>query len=370
MPARMRESLSPFDDGAHWSPLGRNLPTAWVTDLLVHGDDLIAATQGRAIWVLDDVTPLRQTDAGYRSCASVHTRGRVARAFRQQRRHAAAAGNTARRESAGGRDHRLLARCERKRSRDARYKRWKGSAGAAFREQREAREPRAKRYFAAAWLKPPRPLETTAGFHRFVWNFHAGRPPAISYSYSMAAVWGRDTPTKPEGPYVLPGNYTVVLSANGHTYSAPLHVAEDPRIKVTAADLKASFDLSQRIAQLLAQTREGYGERKSVLKQLDALFPDEKSSNSEEDDTDTQAPEEKKPADTLHALGRQVRQKPAAGAPTFELVDAILTSVESISRPSMPRRRRRSARSSTTRHRSLRTFSAVGRILKRGPCPP
>src|SRR4029077_18078643 len=51
-----------FDDGAHWQSLRNNLPTALVNDLLVHGDDLIAATQGRAIWVLDDVTPLRQHD--------------------------------------------------------------------------------------------------------------------------------------------------------------------------------------------------------------------------------------------------------------------------------------------------------------------
>ena len=49
-----------FDDGDHWQSLQRNLPPAWVRDLLVHGDDLIVATQGRAIWVLDNVAPLRQ----------------------------------------------------------------------------------------------------------------------------------------------------------------------------------------------------------------------------------------------------------------------------------------------------------------------
>ncbi|MBL6749845.1 MAG: hypothetical protein ISP90_04950, partial [Nevskia sp.] len=52
-----------LDDGAHWQPLQLNLPAAWVRDLLVHGNDLIAATQGRAIWVLDDVSPLRQLAA-------------------------------------------------------------------------------------------------------------------------------------------------------------------------------------------------------------------------------------------------------------------------------------------------------------------
>ena len=53
-----------FDDGDHWQGLQQNLPTAWVRDLLVHGDDLIAATQGRALWVLDDLSPLRQLTPG------------------------------------------------------------------------------------------------------------------------------------------------------------------------------------------------------------------------------------------------------------------------------------------------------------------
>ena len=52
-----------FDDGSHWQALQRNLPVAWVRDLLVHDNDLIAATQGRAIWILDDLSPLRQLDA-------------------------------------------------------------------------------------------------------------------------------------------------------------------------------------------------------------------------------------------------------------------------------------------------------------------
>src|SRR5262249_32197479 len=52
-----------FDDGDHWQALQLNLPTASVRDLAVHGDDLVAATFGRALWILDDVSPLRQLDA-------------------------------------------------------------------------------------------------------------------------------------------------------------------------------------------------------------------------------------------------------------------------------------------------------------------
>ncbi|OLE66492.1 MAG: hypothetical protein AUG09_07240, partial [Acidobacteria bacterium 13_1_20CM_2_68_7] len=52
-----------FDDGVQWGSLQRNLPSVIVTDLLVHDRDLIVATMGRAIWVLDDLTPLRQAAA-------------------------------------------------------------------------------------------------------------------------------------------------------------------------------------------------------------------------------------------------------------------------------------------------------------------
>src|SRR6185295_9469742 len=47
------------DDGTTWQPLQLNLPRTAINDLAVKGKDLVAATQGRALWVLDDLTPLR-----------------------------------------------------------------------------------------------------------------------------------------------------------------------------------------------------------------------------------------------------------------------------------------------------------------------
>ena len=52
-----------FDDGAHWQSLRCGLPTVPVSDLLVKGDDVVISTQGRAFWVLDDVSPLRRIAA-------------------------------------------------------------------------------------------------------------------------------------------------------------------------------------------------------------------------------------------------------------------------------------------------------------------
>src|SRR2546422_10847725 len=49
-----------FDDGAGWQSLQRNLPVVPIHDLVVKDNDLVAATHGRAFWILDDLTPLHQ----------------------------------------------------------------------------------------------------------------------------------------------------------------------------------------------------------------------------------------------------------------------------------------------------------------------
>ena len=53
-----------LDDGAAWQRMESNLPVAPIYDLLIKDDDLVVATHGRAFWILDDVTPLRELAAG------------------------------------------------------------------------------------------------------------------------------------------------------------------------------------------------------------------------------------------------------------------------------------------------------------------
>ena len=60
-----------FDRGDHWTSLQLNLPRITVNDITVHGTDLAIATWGRGLWILDDVTPLRQMAAVRASTAPV-----------------------------------------------------------------------------------------------------------------------------------------------------------------------------------------------------------------------------------------------------------------------------------------------------------
>ena len=55
-----------FDDGDHWQSLRLNMPATSIRDLVIKDDDLVVGTHGRGFWILDDITPLRQIDAGDR----------------------------------------------------------------------------------------------------------------------------------------------------------------------------------------------------------------------------------------------------------------------------------------------------------------
>ena len=100
-----------FDAGDHWQSLQLNLPASSMRDLWVHGDDLVLGTYGRSLWILDDITPLRQLATGAPSDRrqAVRTGAGDSRAVGRERRHAAAGRSARGAKSAGRRDHRLLA---------------------------------------------------------------------------------------------------------------------------------------------------------------------------------------------------------------------------------------------------------------------
>lgn len=233
-----------LDDGARWQPLQLNLPHAWVRDLLVHGDDLIAATQGRAIWILDDVTPLRQLAQGDGALLAG-----PAHLFTPQLAWRVHANNN--------RDTPLPPETPAGRNPPAGvpidYWLGPGTRGAVTLEIRDDtgklvrrfssdEKPQpvdADRYFEEDWLRPEPRLAATPGMHRFVWNLRRARPRAMRYEYSMRAVFGEDTPTAVDGAFVLPGRYTVELRTGSEDLRAPLTIRLDPRVHASAAALEA-----------------------------------------------------------------------------------------------------------------------------------
>jgi hypothetical protein len=101
------------------------------------------------------------------------------------------------------------------------------------------------------WIRPPRSLLTQRGLHRFLWDMHYTPLPAVEPEYPMSAV-NRDTPPSPTSPWVVPGEYTVVLTVGGKSYTQPLTVKMDPRVKMSRTELEEQLTLSQQLSDVRA----------------------------------------------------------------------------------------------------------------------
>ncbi|MFO1515580.1 MAG: hypothetical protein U1F22_01420 [Lysobacterales bacterium] len=262
-----------FDDGAHWQSLQRNLPRAWVRDLLVHGDDLIAATQGRALWVLDNVSPLRQMDRApahgqlFAPATALRLRGSQNKDTPLPPEEPVGTN-----PPQGAMFDYWLARPARGEValevRDAQDRLVRRFASSDQPEGLDVED----RYFAQAWVRPRAPLSAAAGMHRFVWNLRYPRPQAAQYGYSIAAIWGEDTPVVPEGPLVPPGDYRVSLSVDGKaTSTQTLHVVADPRRAFDAAAAQSALAFSQELQAALQRDYAAQLEVRWLSKQSAAL---------------------------------------------------------------------------------------------------
>ncbi len=260
----IRGAFVSFDDGGHWQSLSLNLPNVRVSDLLVHDNDLIASTVGRAIWVLDDVTPLRQLSSAVLAAPAHLFAPEVAyRVHPNNNRDTPLPPGTPQGQNppagalidywlgAGAHGPVTLALYDAK-----------GRLVRSFSSDEKPRHIHADRYFTADWLKPAERLSASPGMHRFAWNLRYQRPQAVSYEYSMAAVFGEDTPTAVDGPFVLPGSYRIVMTVDGQSYTAPLVVKLDPRVHVSTADLRSLLSFSQTADSGLARVRTLYDAKK------------------------------------------------------------------------------------------------------------
>jgi photosystem II stability/assembly factor-like uncharacterized protein len=253
-----------FDDGDHWKPLQLNMPVVSVTDLDVHGNDLVASTYGRALWILDDLSPIREMSVGAKEKLAADAylfppaaATRVRWDNFQDTPYPP--------ETPAGKNPPDGAILD--------YFLKSAPAGDVTLTVYDDHGRQVRRYSSADtppnlplpnvpkyWFGYERRLPKAAGLNRFVWDLRYSSPQALPYSYygnlleyteyTLAdhAIPG-DTPREqPQGPLVVPGNYVVELSAAGKTVRQALTVTLDPRLTVSAADLQAQLDLMQQIA--------------------------------------------------------------------------------------------------------------------------
>jgi hypothetical protein len=123
-------------------------------------------------------------------------------------------------------------------------------------------EPEADEGFAGP-NRIPTTLPAEAGLNRFVWDLDYEGATAVPH----APLWGGDT----KGPEALPGAYQMRLTVLGKTYTAPLQIEPDPRLKVTQADLQKQFDLLVKIRDKVSETDDAINQIRDLRDQINAM---------------------------------------------------------------------------------------------------
>ncbi|MGA3209883.1 MAG: hypothetical protein ABSD20_01170 [Terriglobales bacterium] len=229
------------DDGAHWQSLQLNLPTSPVHDLAVKDNDLVAATHGRAFWILDDISPLRQANA-INAGDDFH----LFQPATATRLHFP--DNVDRRRPVGDNPPKGAIFYYHLKSKPAEKEE-------ITIEILDAQGKRVRRLSNVKGGEPEQPpewpdlekseelLPVEAGMNRFAWDFRTDSPAQIPGAFYSGE--------PPRGPLVVPGAYQVKLTVAGKTQSAPLNVTIDPRIQnqVTSEGLQQQIELAYKVRQ-------------------------------------------------------------------------------------------------------------------------
>jgi photosystem II stability/assembly factor-like uncharacterized protein len=261
-----------FDNGKKWQPLQLNLPATPVTDLKIHRKDLVLSTQGRAFWILDDLTPLHQlsdaiagTGPSPRSPVPSPSLFKPKDAYRF--RYTAGFGGVESTRSnpadpqyppAGAMiDYWLpngttgAVTLEVVDGTNTVIRRF-SSEGAG--ERAQAPDQPGMRAPEMAMVGTPR-LPNAAGLNRFTWDLTLAPPVDPSRQRGEGGGFGG----RGSGPAIVPGTYTLRLAAGGKTMSQPLTVLIDPREAkdgVTIADLREQFQHNMRVRDMVSEVNQ------------------------------------------------------------------------------------------------------------------
>lgn len=284
-----------FDDGGHWQALQINLPVVPVNDLVVkknnnNSNDLVIATHGRSFWVLDDITPLEQYEESvpqqeahlFSPAAASHTvfggsgfraQGNVGKnppagvvvdywlktsLKKSDKKEAAGVADSKSKTEEAGQGE------EEKKKEEAPKITLEilDSSGKVIRKFPKKEEPAAEEESFFERDRSGENLPADAGLNRFAWDLRYEGATKVP----RAPLWGGGT----EGPVALPGTYQVRLTVLGKSYTVPLEIKADPRLKVSQEDLAKQFGLLVKIRDKVTETDDAIIQIRDVREQVNA----------------------------------------------------------------------------------------------------
>lgn len=235
-----------LDKGKSWVKINANMPPVSVRDLRVQkrDRDLIAATHGRGIWILDDMRWLEDSDAT--------VAGKELHVFTP--RTATLWSMYDQLEDLGERTYR---------AKNPDY----GATFTFFLKNNLQEKSRVDVAILDASGKVVRTLKDStarAGINKINWNLRYADPERMLGA--VTGWWGGGG-----GPMAAPGTYTARITANGQTAEASFEIRQDPRIKIPAADLQLKHQTALTLRDMLSDANRMVNTSESMLRQMDEL---------------------------------------------------------------------------------------------------
>jgi photosystem II stability/assembly factor-like uncharacterized protein len=259
------------DHGKSWTPLKLNLPTVAVSDLVIKDDDLVIGTNGRSIWVLDDLTPLRQMSAQIQA-KKVHLFPPVP--VVRWNRHSDLQGNFERWVGSNPPEGAMVRYWLKDKVKSLKLEVLDADGQVVV--TRTEKDAEADEIDLGAYSEPKAPekgLPTDSGLNRYTWD--------LEYQGATPIKNARTDGGNPRpGPVVLPGTYTLKLTADGETATTELKVLLDPRlvgpdplanpdaVARVMAGLKDRLELALQIRDDITRVSKLVGDLRSVRDQL------------------------------------------------------------------------------------------------------
>jgi photosystem II stability/assembly factor-like uncharacterized protein len=271
------------DEGVRWRPLRLNgpgliddlakpdgevrgaLPVVPITDLVVKDDDVVVATQGRAFWILDDISPLRQMAPEVAASEAWLFKPAAGSLFGGP---AGGGGGRGANPPNGAVIYYRLGH-EPKDKEEVTLE-FLDAQGKLIRKITSKGDPAPEGAPAGGDEEggfgrgaAARKIPAKAGLNRFAWDLRY----AEATRFPGLILWGGGL----QGPTVVPGSYQVRLTAGGKSSTQSFEVRKDPRLTTTQADYQKRFDLHLKIRDKLSETHEAIVQIRDVRDQAKAV---------------------------------------------------------------------------------------------------
>jgi photosystem II stability/assembly factor-like uncharacterized protein len=247
------------DDGAAWQPLKLNLPPVAVHDMVVKGDDLVLGTNGRSIWILDDLTPIRDWATAVAE-SELHFFTPVP-AHRYRLHESVRPASVGENPPLGAILHFHL---KKKPKDEVKLEVLDGDGKLVntLTSKPEPEEPETPGDYESERPKK-KPLPAEPGLHRVAWNLQHKGGTKIPRA---KADWGDPT----VGPLASPGNYTLKLTVDGKTETRRLELRPDPRLTLTANEWQEQEKFILSLRDEITKLSTMVIQLRGVRQQLDA----------------------------------------------------------------------------------------------------